>query len=90
MSKEKTYSALARLIEYPVDKEALLADVGEVSEHLDEQGLPAAALPFADFLIKSPSPGCRRITSPASTSTPPKPRTLGTTSTVTTRKRRPT
>jgi nitrate reductase molybdenum cofactor assembly chaperone NarJ/NarW len=53
MRKEKTYRALARLIEYPVNKEALLADVAEVAEHLGDYDLPAAALPFADFLMKS-------------------------------------
>jgi nitrate reductase molybdenum cofactor assembly chaperone NarJ/NarW len=54
MSKEKTYRALARLIEYPVDKEALLADVGEIAGHLGDHDLPATALPFADYLMKSP------------------------------------
>jgi nitrate reductase molybdenum cofactor assembly chaperone NarJ/NarW len=54
MSTEKTYRALARLIGYPEEKEALLAELGEVAGYLKERELPAAAVPFADFLISSP------------------------------------
>jgi nitrate reductase molybdenum cofactor assembly chaperone NarJ/NarW len=53
MSKEKTYRALARLLEYPQDKDALLAESEQVARFLTAAGLAAASAPFAEFLRTS-------------------------------------
>lgn len=53
MTQTDTYQALATLLEYPQQREALVASVDRVSRHLDRYGMRAAVAPFAEFVAGS-------------------------------------
>jgi len=50
MSKVESYQALATLMEYPQEREAMLASLGSVAAYLDDRGLVSPVSPFAGFV----------------------------------------
>ena len=50
MSIIESYRGLSRLLDYPNDREGLLASYGSLASHLEQEGLPSPALPFASFV----------------------------------------
>ena len=54
MTIAETYASLARMLDYPVGKEGLLADYGRVGVFLGENRLDCSFGAFADFVDASP------------------------------------
>ncbi len=50
MSIIESYRGLSRLLDYPNDREGLLASYGSLASHLEQEGLPSPALPVASFV----------------------------------------
>lgn len=50
MSIHQSYQGLARLLDYPRDRDGLLASYGDLASHLLKSGLDAPAAPFAAFV----------------------------------------
>jgi nitrate reductase molybdenum cofactor assembly chaperone NarJ/NarW len=54
MTIADTYASLARMLDYPADKQALETDIGVVNRFLDERHLDRPISFFADFVDASP------------------------------------
>ena len=50
MMLTNSYRALAQLLDYPTNREALLACCGELADHLQRHGLPSPAASFEAFV----------------------------------------
>jgi nitrate reductase molybdenum cofactor assembly chaperone NarJ/NarW len=50
MNLTQSYRALAQLLDYPEDRDALLASCGDLAGHLQQHGLPYPAASFEAFL----------------------------------------
>ena len=53
MSKAESYQALATLLAYPQDRDAMLASIDRVASYLESREIPSPAHPFADLLRQS-------------------------------------
>jgi nitrate reductase molybdenum cofactor assembly chaperone NarJ/NarW len=53
MSIQKSYHGLAKLLDYPQDRDGLLESYGLLSSHLEASGLKTPAAPFAAFVQSS-------------------------------------